>query len=190
MALDGMQLNQPDGVRLDEVFPRLKEGGNSLVGLAVNLETASGKGDLSASSCAIEIINRFGSVHYQMVADQARSQHSPSIAVLTDTTTVTSLVVINQSLRYVELQLKGSGLQSGVREDIFEKVNTLSVAPSSVNEFLLSGQQGLVGEPFHSLYGDVQLSGQELIGDLSEGVAAFITYRDATTKSISSVVAL
>jgi hypothetical protein len=185
-----MQLNQPDGVRLDEVFPRLKEGGNSLVGLAVNLETASGKSDLSASSCAIEIVNRFGSVHFPMVRDLTHNQRYPAIAVLTDRTTITSLVVVNQSERYVELQLKGSAMSGSEGTDIFEKVNTLSVAPSSVSEFSLSGQHSFVGEPFHSLSGDVQLIGQELLGDLSEGVAAFVTYRESTTKSISSVIPL
>jgi hypothetical protein len=190
VALDGMQLNQPDGVRLDEVFPRLKEGGNSLVGVAVNLETVSGKGDLSPSSCAIEIINRFGSVHFPMVNNTMTSKRYPSIAVLTDRATSTSLVIVNQSQRYIELKLKGSSSEKSQSEDIFEKLQSLSIAPGSVSEFSLSGQNNFTGEPFHSLYGDVLLSGQELVGDLSEGVASFITYRDGTTKSISSVVPL
>lgn len=190
VALDGMQLNQPDGVRLEELFPRLKEGGNSLVGVSVTLETTSGRGDLSPSTCAIEIVNRSGSVHFAMKRDEANNNCKGPIAVITDRTSMTSLALINQSTRYVELELRNVNLGANGATNGARSLHSLSVAPSSVNEYSLSGQSGLAGEPFSTTHGDVLVEGQELLGDLSEGVVAFVLYRDSVTKAISSVVSV
>jgi hypothetical protein len=64
VLLEGARLGQPDGVRLSDAFPALKELQTTVVGIQVKIEAKQPRIDLSASRCAIEIEQKGGSVRF------------------------------------------------------------------------------------------------------------------------------
>lgn len=186
VSIDGMRLNQPDGIRLDEAFPRLKEGGNSLVGIAVNLEPTQQKGDLRNSICTMEILSRGQTVRFPMPLREDVLNRRQSIPVVADRTTQTSLIFANQGSRYAEIQVipvseKGKSPAHPMN---------ISIAPHSVSEYSLSGLGSQAGTQFSCSWGEVTLSSATLASELPVEMAGFVVFREAGSQKISSLVSL
>lgn len=102
LSLEGARLSQPDGLRLDQAFPKLAEGVSGFFGLSIDLETTQPRIDLSYSSCIIELWSKGSSVRYWpllvAVDDNERSSARMTAGVaLSDVYTSTSLVCINKA---------------------------------------------------------------------------------------------
>lgn len=54
VILEGMRLYQPDGVKIDDIFPALKESARTL-GVVIEISCSQQKIDLSVTNCFIEI---------------------------------------------------------------------------------------------------------------------------------------
>lgn len=182
VSIEGMRLNQPDGIRLEEAFPRLKEGGNSLIGVAVDLEPSQQKGDLRNSVCAIEILSRTHVVRFPMPLREEPRTRREGIPVIADRATQTSLVFANQGARYAEVQLSPVG---GGNHPM-----NISVAPHSVSEYSLSSLTGSSATSFHCSWGEVVLGSAVMTSELPVEIAGFIVYREAGSQRITSVVSL
>jgi hypothetical protein len=185
VAIDGMRLNQPDGIRLEEAFPRLREGGNSLVGIAVNLDSAQQKGDLSSSICELEVISRNKSVRFKMALRKDNSVERSTIPIISDTFTQTSLILTNQGSQYIEVQLAPQANLDNLNS---QPLTNISIAPFSVSEYNLGSMFLLGSAPFNCQWGETRLATTFLIGQLPPEVAAFIVYRENSSKRIQSVL--
>lgn len=102
VLLDGARLGQPDGVRVEDVFPEVSSVGDArLVGLQVDLECAQQRVDLSASGCVVEITRTDGgAVRFRPSLLHTAGGAAPATAPLVacrDRFQTTSLVVINRT---------------------------------------------------------------------------------------------
>lgn len=141
VTLDGARLGQPDGVRVDDVFPEVSSVGDGrLVGLQIDLECSQQRVDLSASGCVIEIArSEGGAVRFRpaQVEVTPRSHDAvPPLIACRDRFQSTSLVVINRTgesfLPLVRLRPVGARPWDGAVELV--SLSTPAVAPDSVEE--------------------------------------------------------
>jgi hypothetical protein len=64
VMLDGGRLNQPDGVRLEDAFPNLRNEASGIFGLEVQLSSQQGRINLLQSQAAIELVSPQASILY------------------------------------------------------------------------------------------------------------------------------
>ena len=184
ISIDGMRLNQPDGIRLDEAFPRLREGGNSLVGISIVLESVQQKGDLRNSECAVEIVSRGRSIQFPMIACSDQAGMPRPLMAINDSLTQSSVIFVNQGTSYAEVRLAHSTDSNGL-------AMCVSLTPHSVSEYVLKPQGASLGDNSYNCgWGTVQVSRMSLVEPLSADVAGFCVYREASSKKIQSVVPL
>ena len=141
VVLDGARLGQPDGVRVDDVFPEVSSVGDGrLVGLQIDLECAQQRVDLSASGCVIEIArSEGGAVRFRpaQIEAAARTQDvTPPLIACRDRFQSTSLVVVNRTgdpfSPLVRIRPVGARPWDGAVELI--SLSTPAVGPDSVEE--------------------------------------------------------
>jgi hypothetical protein len=193
IGLEGVQLNQPDGVRLDELFPRLKEGGNSLAGLIVELEPSSQRTDLSSSTCSIELVNRDFSIMFSMIPEQYMHTKEREFAIVADAMLSTSLVVVNGSSYAHDVRLSLSLSPSGSHSSAdfqghSSRDHLLSVKAGGVQEFPLSEMPGLAWTTSLNLFGESSVAVGTLGSTEDPAVKVFLLYRNTRSGVITSVI--
>lgn len=184
VAIDGIRLNQPDGIRLDEAFLRLKEGGNSLVGIAVTIESSQQKSDLKNSTCMMEIFTRERSTRFSMPIRETPLKIGVPAPLIADPSMATSLILVNRGDQYHEITVRaahasGEGLPQPLH---------ISLAPRAVSEYSLAALMSQTSDPFNVSWGAVSLAAAEIETELDADVAAFAVYREAGTQRITSVL--
>ena len=184
VAIDGIRLNQPDGIRLDEAFLRLKEGGNSLIGICVKIESAQQRSDLRHSSCLIELFSRERTMRFPMPVRDAPIKPTQTLPVIADRLCQTSVVFVNRGLQYNEVQIR---LAPAISHAGATPLN-ISVSPQSVSEYSLASLLPQSAEPFHASWGEVSMAAAEIVTEIDTDVAAFVLYREVGTQRIVSVL--
>lgn len=97
VTLEGARINQPDGIRLDAVFPELLENAQGLVGLDVLLSSTQRRLDLSASQVVIELVKGKQSLRYfaaQVDADD-QQRTTDMFPIIQDANAGTTIVAVN-----------------------------------------------------------------------------------------------
>lgn len=140
--LEGARLSQPDGVKLDEVFPALREGIKGFAGLEVELSGGHARVDLAGSSCVFEYLTGNQSVRFwprqyvlsslaataggagrrgsgapSKVAEVSAQEREASVVrrfpLLKDSFTTSSVVILNPSDCAATISLR-DGVRGGV----------------------------------------------------------------------------
>jgi hypothetical protein len=66
VALDGARLSQPDGVRLEDLFPGLGDTVNGVFGIEVEISTNQPRVDLGCSWCVVECVHGAHALRYSL----------------------------------------------------------------------------------------------------------------------------
>lgn len=242
VVLDGARIGHPDGVRLDDAFPILRQqqvGG--LFGLEVEVSTPQPRLDVDVSECVVEILFQGLPVRFMpkrtlgrarperetgavdsggvnaVVAnsDQHRGNNRQfpflgTALAVKDSSNVTSFIVVNRRPEPISVtavfdasEREGTGAVIG--EASFEACGRCEVPPRSVREFPIDERAFAAASAIETSWGPFQgvsvgltftdnrrpttvSSGDGTFGDEQDDVAAFVAYRDPTTRRIVSVI--
>ena len=198
VALDGARFGQPDGVRLDDVFPQLQEGTNGFFGLEFEITTPQPRTDLSASSCIIELASRgqscrFWPRRFIEDADAAARGMAPvrtaaqrSMLAIKDAFCTSSLVLVNGSSEAYTPSVSAALVDEKEPAAIaIESLAPHSIVEVEIGELLESGQT-----PQECAWGLVRTGALWMSAPMPEQVVCYVMYRDAVTRRPLSVVSL
>lgn len=206
VVLDGARFGQPDGVRIEDAFPILRQERDSLAGLEIEISSSQPRVNLESSSCIIELAYKgSSSKFFPSRMDQNESpqfkqqnQHGTGIAIK-DAFTSSSLVTVNFSDAILKPNI------CGLKEDgsSFE-VQAERLVPFTVDESVLEGpfykdvsftecSWGLVRSrsiylPEKKLVDSASASTQAKLDQ--SNLAYYLMYRDSKTRRPVSVVAI
>jgi hypothetical protein len=205
VMLDGGRLNQPDGVRLEDAFPTLRNEASGIFGLEVQLSSQQGRVNLLQSQAAIELVSPQASILYYsspFVADLsevaapepsgdlmqrlAAARRRSFVGVgMQDSFVTTSLVMVNSTNETVR-----PSIFHGVGEEA-QSLPVGNITPESAMEIPLEESLFKRTSPHECLWG---LSRAEKISvgpdSLTPHTAFYVMYRDPVSKRPVSVCAL
>lgn len=205
VMLDGGRLNQPDGVRLEEAFPTLRNEASGIFGLEIQLSSQQGRVNLLSSQAAIELVSPQSSLMYYsapFVADvdevatlESQGDISQRLAAarrrsfvgvgMQDAFVTTSLVMVNSTNETVR-----PAIFHGVGEEA-QSLPVGNISPESAMEIPLEESLFKKTAPHECLWG---LSRAEKISvgpdSLTPHTAFYVMYRDPVSKRPVSVCAL
>jgi hypothetical protein len=205
VMLDGGRLNQPDGVRLEDAFPNLRNEASGIFGLEVQLSSQQGRINLLQSQAAIELVSPQASILYYSspfvvdVPEAAAAEPSADIMQrladarrrsfmgvgMQDSFVTTSLVMVNSTKETVR-----PSIYHGVGEEA-QSLPVGNIAPESAMEIPLEESLFKKTTPHECLWG---LSRAEKISvgpdSLTPHTAFYVMYRDPVSKRPVSVCAL
>lgn len=200
VVLEGARFGQPDGFRLDDVFPQLQEGTSGFFGLEFEISTPQPRTDLSASTCVIELSSRGQSCRFWPRRYIQDTEPSPRTALIPRTTatrsplalkdsfSASSLVIVNGTEEpYVPKFVRRGGSTANA-EPVLLSLETLAAA--TVAEFDVSDLATAGQESVECSWGLVRAAGLWLSEPLPEQAVAYIMYRDVVTRRPVSVAAL
>ena len=205
VMLDGGRLNQPDGVRLEDAFPNLRNEASGIFGLEVQLSSQQGRINLLQSQAAIELVSPQASILYYSspfvadVPEAAAAETSADIMQrlaaarrrsfvgvgMQDSFVTTSLVMVNSTKETVR-----PSIYHGVGEEA-QSLPVGNIAPESAMEIPLEESLFKKTTPHECLWG---LSRAEKISvgpdSLTPHTSFYVMYRDPVSKRPVSVCAL
>jgi hypothetical protein len=205
VMLDGGRLNQPDGVRLEDAFPTLRNEASGIFGLEVQLSSQQGRVNLLQSQAAIELVSPQASILYysapfvadvsEVVAPEQSGDLTQRLAAarrrsfvgvgMQDSFVTTSLVMVNSTNETVR-----PSIFHGVGEEA-QSLPVGNIAPESAMEIPLEESLFKKTTPHECLWG---LSRAEKISvgpdSLTPHTAFYVMYRDPVSKRPVSVCAL
>lgn len=205
VMLDGGRLNQPDGVRLEDAFPTLRNEASGIFGLEVQLSSQQGRLNLLQSQAAIELVSPQASILYysspfvadlsEVVAPEPSTDLMQRLAAarrrsfvgvgMQDSFVTTSLVMVNSTNETVR-----PAIFHGVGEEA-QSLPVGNIAPESAMEIPLEESLFKKTTPHECLWG---LSRAEKISvgpdSLTPHTAFYVMYRDPVSKRPVSVCAL
>ena len=206
ITIEGARLSYPDGIRLEDVFPELREGVDGLFGVIFEISTIQPRVDLSGSQCVIELASRGLSVKFQasrylepaqspledttLVEDEKPEETTPREPIpvlgLHDDFSATSFIVANGS----ELPWKPEIVRTSGGEFVEIESAATEVEPGGVKEFSIDDSAYADSEPHSSSWGLIKKGTLFVDNPPSESVAVYACYRDVLTKRPVSVSAL
>ena len=205
VMLDGGRLNQPDGVRLEEAFPTLRNEASGIFGLEIQLSSQQGRVNLLSSQAAIELVSPQASIMYssapfvpdveEVASPEPQGDLSQRLAAarrrsfvgvgLQDAFVTTSLVMVNSTNEAVR-----PAIFHGVGEEA-QSLPVGNISPESAMEIPLEESLFKKTTPHECLWG---LSRAEKISvgpdSLTPHTAFYVMYRDPVSKRPISVCAL
>jgi hypothetical protein len=205
VTLDGARINQPDGVRLDAVFPELIDGISGLVGLEIVINSESGRVDLSTSQCIVELIQGKSPTKFnaKIVTKKNQEEQNP-LLVLAKDNYIASIVAVNGTAEQSDFMLT----------NVTEASNRLcKIDPFTVKEFGGSSdyKDSEIQNPFNTHNSDTQGQSTEDNKQISNNtlnfrkgfdvgtyhalssspdIAFYAVFRDSVTNNPVSVYAL
>ena len=189
ISLDDGRLGQPDGVRLEDIFPVLNEVPTGLIALSVEMNVSQPKVDLLSSSCVMEIITASNSVKYLSanLGEEMRLT-SKGMLVVTDAYCTSSLLIVNASASSYSPKVLTLNAKSAENPYLYEPVPQVEACTAMEYDF---------GEKFFNnseaqecSWGLFRATSACFEEKLPENVAAYAVYRDTTTKRLLSVKAI
>ena len=187
VVLDGLRLSHPDGLRIDEAFPKLREFGSSSFGIEIELSTNQPRTDLSSSICVIELRSGEFSAKYfpykiPVFEDGAAAANprTTGFAAIRDAYSSSSLVLVNIG-------------NSTINPKLLDTQTTISCAPvagQTVQEIEIPESFWEKITPREQSWGLVRARGLYVEHTLQDQSAYFVMARDTKTKAPLSVTAL
>lgn len=181
VTIEGCRLSHPDGVRLVDAFPWLKDDSSHMLGLEVELSTSQPRIDLEGSATVIELASKSQSARFwPSLVTSSKSVDKPvrkfSMLGLKDSYQSSSLLLVNYSQQSFNATINNGQIAE--------------VGPCRVLELNLEETLSYT-EPRECSWGLIRSSPiAAKLEAAADGSAAFALYRDATTKRIISVISL
>lgn len=191
VMLEGARLSQPDGVRLDQVFPEAADSYSGPFGLLIELSTPQPKIDLSASICIIEFASRTASVKFRPCpAGDAGSIRQQSLLAIRNPRCLSSLISVNADNTTGRAAIKGFR-RSEQRPDMHESVElaVFDVPGHGVSEIPMNDLFFEAGRTYEGAWGGMEAAGLYVESD-SPGLVHYAAYRDSDSQRLISVVGL
>lgn len=201
VVLEGARFGQPDGFRLDDVFPQLQEGVSGFFGLEFEITTTQPRTDLSASSCVIELSSRGQSCRFwprRFVHDPeaaarggatTRTAATRSMAAIKDAFSSSSLVLVNGSTEAFTPKLLVAGPKTAENGEL-SPLPVDALAPNSVIELDVSELATQSASAIECSWGLLRGGGVWLAEPLPENTVVYGMYRDVATRRPVSVTFL
>ncbi len=203
VRIDGGRLNQPDGIRLEEVFPSLATETSGVAGLQIRLEASQGRLNLLSSRVFIEMVSPQFSLAFCAAPFRAgtydddeqseggmghelnREAQSILGIATQDRYSASSLVAVNASSDLLRPKIQH------VLRDAQAPLQMGTVAASSVVEFSLEEPVCRPGITHETLWGNAVLEKFWIEEpDLPTEVSWYLLTRDPVSKRPISVCAL
>ncbi|MCB0317141.1 MAG: hypothetical protein KDD56_00185 [Bdellovibrionales bacterium] len=205
VKIDGLKIAQPDGIRIDDVFPHFEKSETNIAGLKIELSTHQPRIDLSTSICLIELVTQNGSTKFKAknLADLLEPRKSTAAgALISDEKFSSSLIAVNAdrdsftpnlfTINYSQTENSFSPDQS--QESTFEtlrkNISIPELAPLSVQEISVNGDFFTDQTALNLSWGKSNVGGVYLDPEEEQETAIFALYREANTKRPVSVLAL
>jgi len=186
LTVEGLRLQQPDCIVVDELFPFLKEQPVGFYGIEITLGCAQPRVDLSRSSCFMEIRHKSTVLQFRpAITGKAESNGSTEKStglVIKDSYLNSSIVFVNGT----EQQFSPALIQGDV--DSTHSVFTVeAVAPLSVLE--IPAKEGSVErlKARQFGWGMSRMTSVTLSEQLPSGAGCYLMYRDAVSQFPISV---
>lgn len=201
VTLEGARFGQPDGFRLDDVFPQLQEGVNGFFGLEFEITSTQPRTDLSASACVLELSSRGQSCRFwprRFVQDLEppprgspvpRTAPARPMAALKDAFTTSSLVIVNGTPEAFDPAFLVAGSTTSESGEL-TRLEIEPLAAHSVVEIDVSDTATGTFDALQCSWGLVRSGGIWLQNPLPDNVIAYAMYRDVTTRRPVSVTYL
>ena len=182
VSVEGLRLQQPDGVSVDELFPFLKDQPAGLYGLEMTIGCGQPRVDLSRSSCFLEIRNKSASMQFRpQIVRQGKEEKSPSSGlVVKDAYLNSSLVVVNGTEHGIRPGLHGETTGSALFR--CDEIPPLTVVEVAASEAVV---EKLSAKPFG--WGTSRMETVTCAEPLPEGASCYLMYRDAVSQFPLSV---
>lgn len=189
VELDGARLNQPDGVRLEDAFPQLKDSTSGLIGIEITMMPSQQRADVSGSSCIIELTGRDRSVMYHPRCVEGQPAKIAAQVVMRDALLKSSAVVVQMAgeSREIEFDIASRDIESG---EVRQRAVPSVIGAHQAQEFQLPADvfdRAPVQECGWGMLRGASLSSR---GDLGLNLAAYAIHRHAESGKIVSVNAL
>ena len=193
-VLEGARLRQPDGVRLEDVFPALRQEGGGLFGLQIEIAGLQSRIDVAASSCVIELVSAGLSTRFrplEMSEGEPRAASGPHLLGLADRHSLSSMVIVNGSGADFEPQLFSTGV-NGAAEAAEVALPEKRLPPGAVREFTVcqEGAPSLQTERMECSWGPLAVRNLFFRRRPPREIGCFAVYRDNLSKRPVSVCAL
>ncbi len=201
VSLEGARFGQPDGFRLDDVFPQLQEGASGFFGLEFEIATTQPRTDLSASSCVIELSSRGQSCRFwprKYLQDSDTSVKAAvlpkpsldrSMLALKDAFFSSSLVIVNNGAEVFSPKLLAAGQATPTGGEL-RNISVDLVTARGVVEIDLTDSATADVPALECSWGLVRAGGIWNAESLPEQVSMYALYRETVTRRPVSVVAL
>ena len=199
VLLEGARFGQPDGFRLDDVFPQLQEGTSGFFGLEFEISTPQPRTDLSASTCVIELSSRGQSCRFWPRRYIQDTEPSPRTALIPRTAATRSPLALKDSFSASSLVLVNGTAEALSPKFVQRRADPAAeptllaldaLPPATVVEFDISDSATAGQEPVECTWGLVRAAGLWLSDPLPDGAVAYMMYRDVVTRRPVSVAAL
>jgi hypothetical protein len=189
-VIEGARLQQPDGIRLEDLIPDLKGGFTGLLGFNLELSLAQTHADISDSKCFVELHLGEDVIRFQPHANLITVEQREDL-ILSDDLSSYSLVVLNSGLAMQELRLEKPNAApyklfplTVENNDAREQIN---VSPWSVLEVGLYDQDLTAGL---QTLATRRLKVGQFRANITPDMAVYLVCRDRHTKRLLNVRAL
>ena len=195
IKIDGLKITQPDGVRIDDVFPHFEKSETNIAGLKIELNTNQPRIDLSSSWCLVELVTQSGSTRFKAksLSDSLDgAENVSSGALISDDKFSSSLIAINADREVFNPSLKTID-NTGQLESLKAQRKDIAVpslAPMSVEEISVNGDFFTENTSAETSWGKSNIGGVYVNPSLDQETAVFAVYRETNNKRPVSVLAL
>lgn len=196
VALEGSRVGQPDGVRMEDAFPAIRDGGSGVFGIEINISTIQPKISLAPSLAMIEMNSKGSTIRYWPVMQQVElgaegASHTSSgghstLALLRDAYLTPALFVVNARSQ----NWSGDWKLARAGTNDLEALNFPEIGPRSVFEYGFDSKVFYQAQGIECNWGLAR--GRILVPppEFPPGVVAFLLQRDSKTKRLMSVSAI
>lgn len=186
-VVEGARLQQPDGIRLEDLIPELKNSFTGLLGFNLELSVTQSHADISDSKCFVEFHIAEDIIRFEPKA-MVSSDTVREDLILSDDLSSYSLIAINSGLEMQNIELLKP---NGGRFRLFPLTNEthdareqVQLSPWSVVELSLSEQDLIAGLQTLETR---RLKVGQFRATLNHDLAIFLVCRDRHTKKLLTV---
>lgn len=197
VALEGLRLSHPDGLRIDEAFPKAFESATGAFGLEIEVSTTQPRVDLTPSVCIIEFRGGGSSSRYRPY--QIPTERAPGMTpepqrsmagMIKDACTLSSLIVVNNLSGAITPKLFAVDTSNSPQADPLTAMSCPAVESASVKEIEIPGSFWEQVPAREMSWGLLRARSISVETPDNEGVAIFALARDTTTSTPVSVTAI
>lgn len=183
VMVDGVRLNQANGILLDAAFPALNGDYAGFIGVTIEFSLRQQSIILDYSNAVVELLSFSSSTMFYptlISENDEKSNSEKSFPILNDTLTETSLLIVNSTL--IEFNTNILNIQGKVLVENLKSL-PLTAKEYSLDKLVDNASKGCV---INSCWTNGELSMLKFDMAIPVGVGVYVLCRDRATKKISS----